>query len=52
MSIQAAFGKLRGMPIGLSEAFVAEGTDSLRRAFPDAVAKPLPTALQASGFLV
>ncbi|MEN6407513.1 MAG: transposase [Thermoguttaceae bacterium] len=45
VSIQAAFGKLRRVPLGLSEAFLAECTDRLREAFPNAARQTAPASL-------
>jgi len=47
VSIQAAFGKLRRVPIELSQGFLAECTDRLRAVFPPTVAKKTPPSLQA-----
>lgn len=47
VSIQAAFGKLRRMPVALSEGFLAECTDRLRQAFPKTVLKDVPESLRA-----
>jgi hypothetical protein len=46
VSIQAAFGKLRRVPVELSQGFLAECTDRLREAFPKTVAKKNPPSLQ------
>jgi hypothetical protein len=50
VSIQAAFGKLRRVPLILSEAFLAECTDRLREVFPRTALHQLPASLQ--GFRV
>jgi hypothetical protein len=47
VSIQAAFGKLRRVPIALSQGFLAECTDRLREVFPRKAAKRTPVSLQA-----
>jgi hypothetical protein len=47
VSIQAAFGKLRRVPIELSQGFLAECTDRLREVFPKMVLKRNPHSLQA-----
>jgi hypothetical protein len=47
VSIQAAFGKLRRVPIRLSEDFLAECTDRLREVFPKAALKEVPKSLRA-----
>lgn len=44
-SIQAAFGKLRRIPLPLSEAFLAEGADALRAVFPRKCRRKLPKSL-------
>ena len=46
VSIQAAFGKLRRVPIGLSEGFLAECTDRLRKVFPKTALKEIPPSLR------
>jgi len=46
VSIQAAFGKLRRVPLGLSQGFLAECTDRLRQAFPKTALKTAPQSLQ------
>ncbi len=46
VSIQAAFGKLRRVPIELSEGFLAECTDRLREVFPKTALKAIPESLQ------
>jgi len=46
VSIQAAFGKLRRVPIPLSEGFLAEGTDRLREVFPKTALKTIPESLR------
>jgi Transposase DDE domain len=47
VSIQAAFGKLRRVPVELSQGFLAECTDRLREVFPQMVLKKLPPSLEA-----
>lgn len=47
VSIQAAFGKLRRIPIGLSQGFLAECTDRLRAVFPKTALRTIPSSLQA-----
>jgi hypothetical protein len=47
VSVQAAFGKLRRMPIALSEGFLAECTDRLRQVFPKTVLRNVPDSLRA-----
>jgi len=46
VSIQAAFGKLRRVPIELSQGFLAECTDRLRETFPKAALKTIPQSLR------
>lgn len=46
VSIQAAFGKLRRVPIQLSEGFLAECTDRLREVFPKTALKTIPESLR------
>ena len=46
VSIQAAFGKLRRVPIGLSEGFLAECTDRLREVFPKTALRKAPASLR------
>jgi hypothetical protein len=46
VSIQAAFGKLGRIPVGLSEGFLAEGTDRLREVFPKTTLRTVPPSLQ------
>jgi hypothetical protein len=46
-SEQAAYGKLRRLPIALSEAFLAETTERLRPYLPARTAVQLPTSLAA-----
>ena len=46
VSIQAAFGKLRRVPLGLRQGFLAECTDRLRQTFPKAALKTAPQSLQ------
>jgi hypothetical protein len=47
VSIQAAFGKLRRVPIELSQGFLAECTDRLREVFPKIILRKNPHSLQA-----
>jgi hypothetical protein len=47
VSVQAAFGKLRRVPIKLSEGFLAECTDRLREVFPKTALKTVPESLRA-----
>ncbi len=47
VSIQAAFGKLRRVPVELSEGFMAECTDRLRQVFPKTALKGVPESLRA-----
>jgi Transposase DDE domain len=49
-SIQAAYGKLGRLPIPLSEAFLAKGTERLRALFPEGTTSPVPPSLR--GFSV
>ena len=44
-SIQAAYGKLRRLPIPLRMAFLAIGADRLRTVFPDLGVESLPSSL-------
>lgn len=44
-SIQAAYGKLRRIPVGLSMAFLAEGTDRLQALLPTPGGSALPASL-------
>jgi hypothetical protein len=46
VSIQAAFGKLRRVPIKLSQGFLAECTDRLREVFPKTALKTIPESLR------
>jgi len=43
---QAAYGKLRRMPIAVSEALLNEGAPPLRAAYPQAAHRPLPPCVQ------
>jgi hypothetical protein len=52
VSPEAVFGKLRRVPIALSEAFLAESTDRLRAVFPDKVLKAVPPSLEEFRVLV
>jgi hypothetical protein len=52
VSIQAAFGKLRRVPIELSQGFLTECTDRLREVFPKTVFKILPQSLRAFRVIV
>ncbi|HKB42011.1 MAG TPA: hypothetical protein VKD72_36630 [Gemmataceae bacterium] len=45
-SIQAAYGKLRRLPVALSMAFLAGCTDRLRALFPAAARAPAPASLR------
>jgi len=45
-SRQAAYGKLRRIPISLSNAFLACPTDRLREVFPEGTASRLPASLR------
>lgn len=47
VSIQAAYGKLRRIPISLSLGFFARTTDRLREVFPDGGGESLPASLRA-----
>jgi Transposase DDE domain len=51
-SIQAAYGKLGRLPIPLSEAFLAQGTERLRALFPEGIASPLPSSLRGFSVVV
>ena len=51
-SIQAAYGKLGRLPIPLSEAFLAQGTERLRALFPQGSASPLPSRLRGVSVVV
>ena len=44
-SIQAAYGKLRRIPVGLSMAFLAEGADRLQALLPTPGGSALPASL-------
>jgi Transposase DDE domain len=44
-SIQAAYGKLGRIPIPLSEALLAHGTERLRALFPEGTTSPVPRSL-------
>jgi len=46
VSIQAAFRKLGRIPLGLSEGFLAEGTDRLREVFPHTTLRSIPPSLR------
>jgi hypothetical protein len=52
VSIQAAFGKLRRIPIGLSQGFLAECTDRLREVFPKTTSPTIPPSLQEFRIIV
>jgi|GEM_PF-3084834 len=52
VSPQAAYGKLRRIPIGLSNAFLAHTTDRLQQVFPPAAQVQLPGSLQAQNVIV
>lgn len=47
VSYQAAYGKLRRVPISLSRGFFARTTDRLREVFPDGAGVSLPASLRA-----
>jgi len=47
VSYQAAYGKLRRVPISLSVGFFAQATDRLREVFPDGAGISLPASLRA-----
>jgi len=51
-SIQAFYGKLRRLPIEVSEAFLAEGSRWLRELYPAAAARELPSCLRAFEVLI
>ncbi len=51
-SIQAAYGKLSRLPIPLSEALLAQGTDRLRALFPEGTTSPVPRSLRAFSVVV
>lgn len=44
-SIQAAYGKLRRLPLPLSEAFVSDSAETLRKIFPKKARRKLPRSL-------
>lgn len=46
-SIQAAYGKLRRIPISLSLGFLAHGSDRLKELLPEEISTPLPASLRA-----
>lgn len=46
-SLQAAYRKLGRLPIALSQAFLAEGTATLRKLFPVGTQRKLPKSLRA-----
>jgi hypothetical protein len=46
VTLQAAYGKLRRLPLPLSAAFLAEGTTRLRQVLPGRPTSPLPASLQ------
>jgi hypothetical protein len=52
VSIPAAFGKLKRVPIGLSQGFLAECTDRLREVFPTTTWKTVPRSLQGFHVIV
>jgi hypothetical protein len=52
VSPESVFGKLRRVPIPLSEAFLAESTDRLRAVFPGKALKTVPESLQEFRVLV
>jgi hypothetical protein len=45
-SIQAAYGKLGRLPIPLSEALLADGTERLRAVLPEGTTSPVPESLR------
>ncbi len=45
-SVQAAYGKLRRVPIDLSTGFLNETSDRLRQVFPDPVQRAVPESLR------
>lgn len=45
-SLPAVYQKLGRMPVALSEAFLAEGTQRLRAVFPETLDDPIPKSLQ------
>jgi hypothetical protein len=47
VSMQAAYGKLRRVPVSLSVGFLARATDRLRQVFPQAARQTLPASLRA-----
>jgi hypothetical protein len=51
-SIQAFYGKLRRLPVGLSEAFLAEGADRLRPFLPQRPYAEAPVSLRDFRILV
>lgn len=51
-SIQAVYQKLGRVPLGLSEAWLAESTARVRPGYPVAVGLPLPPALQGLEVIV
>jgi hypothetical protein len=52
VSPEAVFGKLRRVPIPLSEAFLAESTDRMRAVFPERALKSVPGSLAEFRVLV
>lgn len=46
-SQQAVYGKLRRMPISLSNGFLAQASSRLREVFPDSAMQSLPASLRA-----
>jgi hypothetical protein len=51
-SLQSAYEKLGRVPLGLSEAWVAEGTERLRRLYPVGVQLSVPPSVQALAVVV
>lgn len=47
VTIQAAYGKLRRLPIAVSTAFLTEGTQRLQQLLPATAANPLPRSVQS-----
>jgi hypothetical protein len=51
-SLQAAYGKLRRIPVGLSNGFLAGVTDRLQQVFPPAAQQPLAASLERFDVIV
>ncbi len=51
-SVQAVYQKLGRVPLGLSEAWLAESTERVRPVYPSAALTPVPPAVQAFTVLV